>query len=148
MESIVRGEALMLFLNGESIAHATNHTLSKTLNMNEISTKDYGKFSAQSPQRITWQITADNMYTNKGWKTMSDLQNNMTPVVAYFGYADDNDNLTGLGDRSYFTLDETASFSYGEVYVQDLNCTAQSGSEATFSCTLVGNGPLTEVVGA
>ena len=141
-ETIIRGEALMLFLNGKSIAHATSHTLQKTTSTTETATKDYGKYAKQTPQRITWTITTDNLCTENGYKTLSDLQDSLQTTVAYFGFAADNDDLMGLGDRAYFTLDDGPLYAYGNVLVQDLNLTAAAGDNATFTATLQGDGPL------
>ena len=59
--TIVKGQELMLFQNGESIAFATSHTLTVTGNTTDISTKDHGFFAASSLTSITWEISSENL---------------------------------------------------------------------------------------
>lgn len=139
----------MLFLDGKSIAQATSHTLSVTTDVEEISSKDYGDYSAKTPQKISWSLTTDNLFTHEGYKQLMTAQRAMEPVTAYFGMASDYAS-TGLDDdATYYNGPDTAyEYTYGDVLITNLQVTAQSGANSTFTVTLDGQGPLQFVVPA
>lgn len=96
-EKIVKGDELMLFTGENSIAYATSHTLTITGNTIDISSKDHGYWGASEVGNVTWEITSENLYTDKYYDTLFDSMINKTPITVAFGFASDWDvnGLTG-----------------------------------------------------
>ena len=65
MEKIIKGDELMLFNGEHSIAYATSHTLTISGNAIDISSKDHGFWGASEVGNITWEITSENLWTEK-----------------------------------------------------------------------------------
>jgi len=61
------GEELQLFLGGKSIAKAKTHTLTITSDTIDVSSKDDGFYGASIPGKINWEISAENIYTEKAF---------------------------------------------------------------------------------
>ena len=62
MKNITKGDQLMLFVAGKSIAFATAHTLTLTTNTTDIASKDHGIYGAKDVSTITWEITTENLF--------------------------------------------------------------------------------------
>ena len=148
--TIVKGQELMLFMGGKSIAFATSHTLTVTGNTTDISSKDHGFFAASSLTSITWEISSDNLYTDGAYDKLFDaMVNKRVPVEVVFGhYADDKSlALNGTADdpeHESWTAPSGATHVYytGKAYITSLNANAANGDNATFSVTLSGVGKL------
>ncbi len=78
MEKIVKGDELMLFRNDTSIAYATSHTLTINGNPIDISSKDHGFWGASEIGNVTWEITSENLYTDKYYDALFDAMINKT----------------------------------------------------------------------
>ena len=59
---IIKGGHLMVFLNDEPIAFATSHSLSKTLNTQEVATKDHGDYAAVLPQNYMGSYYRESLF--------------------------------------------------------------------------------------
>ena len=97
LEKIIKGDELMLFNDEKSIAYATSHTLTVNGNTVDISSKDHGFWGASEIGNITWEITSENLYTDKYYTQLFDAMINRTQLTVAFGYAEDWDvnGLTG-----------------------------------------------------
>ena len=143
---IIKGGHLMVFLNGSPIAFATSHSLSKTLNTQQISTKDHGDTAAVLPQNISWEITTENLYSLAGYQALNTAFNTMQEVTIYFGETSYSQNtaqtsIVGVNGATEWT---TGGFGEtGKAYITSLQVTAAAGDNATFSATFTGNGSLT-----
>ena len=148
--TIVKGQELMLFMDGKSIAFATSHTLTVTGNTSDISSKDHGFFAASSLTSITWEISSENLYTDGAYDKLFDaMVNKRVPVEVVFGhYADDKSlALNGIADdpeHESWTAPSGATPVYytGKAYITSLTANAANGDNATFSITLSGVGKL------
>lgn len=78
MEKIIKGDELMLFNDEKSIAYATSHTLTINGNAIDISSKDHGFWGASEIGNITWEITSENLFTDKHYSTLFDAMINKT----------------------------------------------------------------------
>lgn len=151
---IIKGGHLMVFVGNNPIAFATSHSFNKTLNTQEISTKDHGDFSAVLPQNITWEITTENLYSLSGYQTLNNAFKNMTEVTVAFGESSYNQTGTqgsivasqGVQGGTNWTLG--SFYESGKAYITSLSVTAGAGENATFSATFTGNGELTVTGGA
>jgi hypothetical protein len=145
--TIVKGQELMLFQNGESIAFATSHTLTVTGNTTDISTKDHGFFAASSLTSITWEISSENLYTDGAYDKLFDsMVNKREPIDVVFGHYSNEKTvaLNGIADSTIeaWTAPSTGVFYQGKAYITSLTANAANGDNATFSITLSGVGKL------
>lgn len=148
--TIVKGQELMLFMGGKSIAFATSHTLTVTGNTSDISSKDHGFFAASSLTSITWEISSENLYTDGAYDKLFDaMVNKRVPVDVVFGHYTDDKTLavSGIADdpeHESWTAPSGASPVYytGKAYITSLTANAANGDNATFSITLSGVGKL------
>lgn len=148
--NIVKGQELMLFQNGKSIAFATSHTLTITGNTTDISSKDHGFFSASALTSITWEISAENLYTDSAFDSyFNAMVNTRQPVEVVFGHYSDDATLAiaGIADTETDSWTAPTSDVYykGKAYITSLTANAANGDNATFSVTLSGVGKLEQV---
>lgn len=145
--TIVKGQELMLFQNGESIAFATSHTLTVTGNTTDISSKDHGFFAASALTSITWEISSENLYTDNAYNQLFDaMVNKREPITVVFGHYSDDKSLAiaGIADSATesWTAPTTTVYYEGKAYITSLTANAANGDNATFSITLSGVGKL------
>ena len=146
--TIVRGDEIMLFKDGKSLAYATSHTLSITGNTIEISSKDSGYFGASEIGNITWEITSENLYVDSEFDNLFTAMVAKNPITVTFGHAD-NYNANGLGDSSTNWIPDAsvgAKYYQGPAIITSLQANANTGENATYSITLTGNGALEQKV--
>ena len=144
LEKIIKGDELMLFNDEKSIAYATSHTLTVNGNTVDISSKDHGFWGASEIGNITWEITSENLYTDKYYTQLFDAMINRTQLTVAFGYAEDWD-VNGLtGNNTQYDLDKTKNYYSGKAYITSLTANANTGENATLSITLTGCGALTK----
>lgn len=142
MEKIIKGDELMLFNDEKSIAYATSHTLTINGNTIDISSKDHGFWGASEIGNITWEITSENLFTDKHYTLLFDAMINKTQLTVALGFASDWD-VNGLtGNNTQYVLDKTSNYYSGKVYVTSLTANANTGENATMSITLTGCGAL------
>lgn len=140
MANIIKGDALMLFLDNKSIAAATSHTLTVTGNTIDIANKDAGFWGASEIGNITWEVTTENLYTTDAFDSLFQSMIQKTKVDIVFGIAADF-NANGLGNKESWTAPAAGYYS-GSVYITSLTANANTGENATFSATLTGASPL------
>lgn len=146
-QDIIKGGHLMIFVEGNPIAFATSHSLNKTLNTQEISTKDHGDYAAVLPQNISWEITTENLYSLNDYKTLTNTFNQKKEVTVYFGessysQSSTQESIVGVQGANW-TLG--TFYEYGKAYITSLQVTAGAGENATFSATFTGNGGITPI---
>lgn len=147
---IIKGSSLMVFLNGNPIAFATSHSFSKTLNVNEVSTKDHGDFTANIPGNISWEATTENLYSTNalGWSAINTAFMSKQPVQLAFGPSNYSGSVTSTqqgivganGGNTEWA--PSTGCEYGEALITSLQVTAAAGDNATFTATFTGNGEL------
>lgn len=155
---IIKGSDLMLFVTQsdntvKSLAFATSHSLSISTETQQISTKDHGFWGATEVTGVNWSITTDNLYTIDTYNELFDMMMARQTIAVYFCLKTPteragNPATVNLPGDAYDTWHPTTTTGedgyYGRVYITALDCTAQSGDNATFSCTLSGVGALTK----
>ena len=148
-DNIIKGDKLMIFVGGSAIAYATSHTLSLTGNTTDISSKDHGFWGASDIGNLTWEATTENLYTEAGFDGLFNAYLKKTPVTIVFGYAS-NYNVNGLwlgegtnpgGYENSWTADSTKGYT-GQAVITSLSVNANTGENATFSCTFTGKGAI------
>lgn len=155
LNKIIAGSDLMLFKDGKSIAHASNHTLTIEPQLSEVSTKDTGLWGMSEVTKINWSINAEHMYVQSQFVDMFDQAMATDPKFeVYFGLKEGykgsaqysssysyNTSSSNLGSWTPEVSNNSYLF-YGDVIINSLEVSAQAGENATFSVSMTGVGPL------
>lgn len=139
-KKILKGDELMLFKDGQSIALATSHSLTLTGDAIDENTKDFGLFGSKEINKITWEVTAEHLYSEYDYDALFDLMIAKTKFNVVFGQA--NYDKNGLGGLSYWNNNTSKSYYSGVVFISSLTSNANTGENASFSMTLTGVGSL------
>ncbi len=148
---ILKGSKLMVFLDGAPIGFATSHSLSMTTNTTQISTKDHGDFPSTIPQNITWEVSAENLYSNAGEDIYMKKMKAMSPITLVFAQATEYstkaqepnpmpDTTGGSRTPAEWTLGQ--KIAEGNALITSLSINAPAGDNATMSVTFTGTGEL------
>lgn len=154
---LIRGENLMVFMEGKSIAFATSHTLEISLDTREISTKyNGGKWSEVEAGIISWTMSSENLVGNpgegKGYDDLVDAMIARRTVDVVFALEGDSTNfddgkLDAVRDGSGGWTPKTGNGRKGKALITSVSLNAPNGEYATMSISLTGVGAL-EKVGA
>lgn len=137
----------MLFMGGNALAYARNHTLTITGNTIDISSKDHGYWGASEVGNLTWEVQTENLYTEDNYDDLYDAMVAKTPVDIVFAQANNyNENgLKAVGGSVDSWIASTTSGRKGKAVITSLTINANTGENATYSATFTGSGPLTKV---
>lgn len=140
--NIIKGDDLMLFdASGHSIAYATSHVLTVNAETVDINTKDHGVWGGSEVNKITWEISSDNLYTDDAYDTLFNLLLAKQAVDVYFGHKTEKGTGTVVdGDYDHWTKG-TGCYT-GKAYITSLVANANSGENATLQVTLKGAGKI------
>ena len=142
MANVIKGRDLMLFINGKSIAFATSHSLSISMDTTETTSKDSGgKWVTSNAGKISWEVKTENLFSNDGegvtFENLFDLMTAQTPIDAVFA-------LEKNSAKGGWVPSTTGTFS-GKVILTSLEASAPNEDNATFSASFVGTGELKKV---
>lgn len=141
------GEELQLFLDGKSIAKAKTHTLTITSDTIDVSSKDDGFYGASIPGKINWEISAENIYTEKAFDELYAKAQARQVFEVVFGRVANYD-AEGLGSKDSWTPDSAKHTTYtGKVTLTNMTLNANNGEVTSFSATLKGVGALKQTKG-
>ena len=144
---ILKGSKLMVFLGGSPIGFATSHSLSMTTNTTQVSTKDHGDFPSTIAQNITWEVSAENLYSEAGESTYMTAMKTMQPVTVVFAEAGNYSNTTSQGATPMATTSGAewtlgTKIAEGQALITSFSINAPAGDNATMSVTFTGSGEL------
>lgn len=144
---IMKGSKLMVFLNGTPIGFATSHSLSMTTNTSEISTKDHGDFPSVIAQNISWEVTAENLYSSAGESTYMTAMKTLQPVTIVFAEASNYSNSQAQGATPMESTNGAewtvgTKIAEGNALITSFSINAPAGDNATMSVTFTGQGEL------
>lgn len=142
---IIKGDDLMVFANGKSIAFATSHTLTLTAATQEISCKDSGMWNDTLVNKLSWEATSDNLYSIGDYQNLAYMMMQRQKVSLVFG-TPSNTNPNGIESPTAYWAPPTGTNSgsmTGYAFITNLTANAASGDNATFSVTFQGIGALT-----
>ena len=146
MAQIIKGDDLMLFdSNGKSLAFATSHQLSINADAVETSSKDGGVWGSNEVNKITWEMTSENLYTADAYDDLFDKMMAREAITVYFGTKKENDPDKTVVDGDYPNWTGAKGYT-GKVLITSLSANANTGENATYSVTLTGTGKLKKVV--
>ena len=153
---IIKGKKLMLFVKEsdtyKAIAFATNHTFSTSASTINVSHKDLAdlatgvaKWDDQDIDTFSWSITSEHLYANEGAgytaKDIFALYANGTVLDVKFGLADAS--TTGAPETGWVPSTTETQMLSGKAVITSFDINAQNDSDASFSLTLTGKGPIT-----
>lgn len=159
VKSIQKGTDIMVFVKEDniykSIAHATNHTLNISGETVEVNSKDFGEFGASSVNKITWEITSENLMT-EDYEKLFDLMMAKTELDLVFGMKSVTTNIedqTAPSAPNYYTPKDNVASGYqgakkGKAIITSLQENSPNGENATFTVTFTGVGSITRVANA
>lgn len=143
VKTITSGNDLMLFVqdasnNFKSIACATSHTLSITGEAQSVNSKDHGKFTANSVNKISWEVTTENLYTSD-YDTLFTAMMAATPLTIAVG---NKAQSVTIDSSTLAAYTPASTYKTGKAVITSLNLNSNSGENATYSATLTGTGEL------
>ena len=142
--SKIKGQDLMVFLAGESIAFGTNHTITISGDTADTSNKDEGAggWASSEISKLSWSAHTENLMADSGsGKTYDDLVAMMLskqPVDLVF--ARKTETSTDVGEAGW-TPQATASLA-GKAIISSLELNAPNGENSTFTADFTGVGAL------
>ena len=145
MEKIIKGDDLMLFdAEGKSLAFATSHQLSISADAVETSSKDGGVWASNEVNKISWELTSENLYTVNAYDKLMDLMLKREAIKVYFGTKKENDPEKTVADGDYDNWTGAKGYT-GKVFITSLTANAGTGENATYSATFTGTGKLIKI---
>lgn len=142
-KQIIKGDELQLFLNNGAPKFATSHTLTLSGSTLDTDTKDHGFWGSSEVGKLTWELTAECLYTDGDYDAMFDMMIAHTPITLSFAKVK-NYSVNGLssvgGDVAAWIPDVVQR--RGNAFVTSLTANANTGENATYSITFTGAGPL------
>ena len=143
---ILKGDELQLFNDqDQALLYATSHTLTMTGNTTDTSSKDHGFWGAQEVGSVTWEISAECLYTDNDYDDLFDKM--ISGERQYIKWAKvgnyDVNGLTSTGG-SVAKWNPASDYKQGYAYITSLVANANTGENATFSVTFTGSGALTK----
>jgi len=146
--SKIQGGNLMLFINGKSIAYATNHTLEISGETKDTSNKDEGAgaWASEEVGLLSWTASTENLYSEDGegnlYADLFDAMIAKTPIPAVFSLKSAADNVVNVTEGGWTPK---APKYQGNVVITSLSLNAPNGEYATFTANFSGVGALQKV---
>ena len=145
---IIKGSKLMVFVGEEEapVGFATNHSLSISTNMTEVSTKDHGDYPSQVVQSLSWEVTAENLYSDACEAIYMQYMKAKEPVDLVFAVS----NYNNTDEKGVIGQDGSSTDWYvdnviasGKAIISSMSINAPQGDNATMSVTFTGVGEFT-----
>ena len=138
--SVIKGGDLMLFVDGKSIAFATNHTISINADTKETSTKDNGGFwQVSEVGMLSWTCTSENLMGDPqagiGFDELFALEGDSTNYI---------DQKLGAAPAAGWTAKANDGYT-GQIIITSLEKNAPNGDNATMKVSFTGVGELKKV---
>ena len=143
-KKILKGDQIQLWdYNNGTLAYATSHTLTLTGNTTDISSKDHGWWAATSVGSLTWEITAECLYTYSDFDLLFNKMIRNEKIHLVWGEVDNYDpnGLTTTGGNVQKWI-ASPNFYSGYAMITSINANANTGENATYSVTFTGAGTL------
>jgi len=146
MNNTIKGGTMMAFVNGKSIACATSHTRTVTMETKETSSKDSGGVWGTSEAGIlSWSARSENISsTGEAGLTYDDLVDLMIarePITLVMGPK--KETAAEVPDTGWTPADGKGRT--GEAFITNVEENLPNGDNATFTVDFTGTGPLKKV---
>jgi predicted secreted protein len=144
---VIKGNELMLFISGKSIAYATNHTLNISGDAKDISSKDnVGGWNDSEMGNLSWTVNSENLMANVGngyvFDDLFDLMIAKEKIDVVFTRRAGGVN-SEIGTDGWSVGTETQY--QGQVLITSLEQAASNGENATMKIDMTGCGQLKKV---
>lgn len=140
---IIKGDELQLFIGNGAPKYATAHSVTITGNTLDRNTKDDGFWGTSSIGKITWELTAECLYTDGDYDTMFDMMISREKFMLKFARVRNYDanGLVAVGGNVQAWLPSVKG-KQGYATITSITANANTGENATYSVTFTGAGPL------
>lgn len=151
---ILKGSAIEIFFSDDNLndvcpLFATEHTFTMNVETIEISTKSHGDYPAVLPQRITWNMTSNNLMSDNAQQAYMKWASGMKKVTVKFAevnnyapYDDDGGAERGIVDNDHAEWELGRVLAQGKAIIDNLEINASSGDNATLSISMRGTSDL------
>ena len=146
-KKILKGDQIQLWdYNNGTLAYATSHTLTLTGNTTDTSSKDHGWWTATSVGSLTWEITAECLYTYSDFDLLFNKMIHNEKIHLVWSEVDNYDpnGLTTTGGNVQ-KWNYSHKYYSGYAIITSINANANTGENATYSVTFTGAGTLSKV---
>ena len=146
-KKILKGDQIQLWdYDNGTLAYATSHTLTLTGNTTDVSTKDHGWWTATSVGSLTWEITAECLYTYSDFDLLFNKMIHNEKIHLIWSEVDNYDpnGLTTTGGNVQ-KWNYSQKYYSGYAVITSINANANTGENATYSVTFTGAGTLSKV---
>ena len=123
-------------------AFATNCSIDLSVDAIDITSKDSGSWSDSLPNRKSWTISTDCLYS-EDYDAMMLLAINRTVFTVRWCSCENtesNNTVTHVADHTVGS--GTYNFYEGSVFIDSISSTAGTDEAANFTCSLTGKGKL------
>ena len=153
--AVTKGGDLMLFVNGKSIAFATNHTLSISADTKETSTKDSGGlWQTSEVGMLSWSCSSENLVGNPmagiGYDELFEMMVARKPITGVFALEGDSTDYAegklGAAPTAGWTAKSGDGYT-GQMVITSLEKNAPNGENVTLKVDFTGIGELKKVNG-
>lgn len=146
---IIKGQNLMCFVGGKSIAFATSHTLEISGETVDVSTKDNGggEWATSEMGLLSWTASSENLIGDPrnglSYDELFDLMIKKQPIDLVFGY---KSTLSASGEAYEVPADgwtaKTGDGYKGKAFITSLSLNAPNGENSTMSVSFTGTSAL------
>ena len=146
-KKILKGDQIQLWdYDNGTLAYATSHTLTLTGNTTDTSSKDHGWWTATSVGSLTWEITAECLYTYSDFDLLFNKMIHNEKIHLIWSEVDNYDpnGLTTTGGNVQ-KWNYSQKYYSGYAIITSINANANTGENATYSVTFTGAGTLSKV---
>lgn len=151
--SVTKGGDLMLFVDGKSIAFATNHTITINADTKETSTKDNGGvWQVSEVGMLSWSCSSENLMGDPmagiGYDELFEYMIARKPITGVFALEGDYPNFVdgklGAAPANGWTAKANDGYT-GQMIITSLEKNAPNGDNATMKVDFTGVGELKKV---
>jgi hypothetical protein len=142
--AVVKGKNLFVFTKDENekytaLAAAKDQSLNVTMDTEESTSKDSGKWKDNTPGRLSWEMQTNNLMITADYNTLFAAMVNLEPLDVAFEVASNAEKADGVPDDGW----EISPGGYeGKAYITSLQASAPESGDATYTATFTGTGKL------
>lgn len=144
--NVVAGKDLMIFVNGNATALATNHRLSITADTSEAASKDDGAWGSSTVTKMRWEGSTEALVSMDAsvdsYSAMYDAMMTRQPVDVVSGTPA---NITDDGVPEGGWTVPTENYYKGKALITSLERNDPNGDNSTMTVTFTGVGKLEKV---
>lgn len=142
---IIKGDELQLFIGDSAPRYATAHSLTLTGSTIDSNTKDHGFWGASEVGKITWELTAECLYTDVDYDEMFNMMISRNKFMLKFARVKNYDvnGLVDVGGNVQAWEPELHGLQ-GYASITSITANANTGENATYSITFTGAGSLSK----